>query len=469
MSLLQALHLPSRPPARGQPPTPATPVALAIRKPDAQFEPNTRQSLSVVAFLSDGKAQSYTQQAVWSSSDEALVKMLPGGIAEVGFGSGPVTITAAAPGGKPRDVVSISVKAKPQDIVITPVNALVEVGETAVMTATAVYADGSREDVTPWLDWSTDTPKVVEFAQNGGAWVGKGPGPGRLAATDTRAKVTGFAKATVVDKGRGPKLLDIAIEPLNPEIEHGEDVQFRAYGRFDDKSTHEVTTKVKWRSSRPEVLPIDPDTGLATPTLQSGSASIGAVDDKANKGKSTTAYVDFPGIVRLEVLEKDVAIQQGEAGALTVMATLRGGGQKRVNEFLQFTVGDERIAKVPAGGALVNGLFPGKTPVEAYEPASQQSTTFDVTVRPPTLADIEVTPIGEVIPIGESRQFKARGVLEDGRRVELDRPLWRSSDRKILHVSQQGVVTARKRGEAMVIVRGRHSDVEGSIGVVAGL
>jgi hypothetical protein len=418
--------------------------------------------------MSDGKTQNYTSQAKWSSSNEALVKMLPGGVAQVGHGAGMVKITAAAPGGKPADSVWVTVRAQLRELVITPKNPLVEVGKTETTMATAIYTDGSTDDVSHLVDWSTDRKNVVDNPEGGGTWLGKAAGTAKIVATDRETGLPFFTTATVVAEGRRPKLVDLAIEPMSPEIKHGEDVQFRAFGVFADKSRHEVTRHVKWTATHEEVLTIEEKTGLATPKLLSGTSKVTATDPDTNIDQSTIADLEFPGLVRIEVLEKEISIPQGENGALNVTGTVRGGGEKRVNEFLRFTVADERIAKVAAGGALVEGLFPGQTQIEAYEPMSESSATFQVTVLLPNLVEILVGPPGQVIPIGEQREFRAVGVLAGGKRVQLDRPVWSSSDRKTLHVNQNGFATALKRGEADVIVRGRQSDAWGSIGVVCG-
>ena len=377
-------------------------------------------------------------------------------------------ITAATPDGKPRDSVSIKVQARLKEIVITPKNPLVEVGKTEVMTATAIYEDGSRELVTPWVDWDSDKRNnVVEFP-SGGALVAKAAGTARIVAIDPRTQTPGFTTVTVVDVGKGPKLVDIAIEPLNPEIKNGGDEQFRAYGLFADKSRHEITEHVKWAATNAEILEIDENFGLAKPKLLSGTSLVSAAVPDTTFRKSTTVYVEFPGIVRIEVTPKEIEVRQGEVAALTVIATLKGGAQMRVNPFVEWTLADEKVAVVHADGAALTGTFPGKTRIEAYQRNSEQAATFDVSVLPPKLEEIIVLPFGAVIPIGESREFGASGRLEDLTLVELDRPIWSTSDPKTFHVTQQGVVTARKRGEGLVLVRGRHSNVVGSIGVVAG-
>ena len=463
MSLLQALKLPSRPPAPGQPQAAANPVTLAIAPPKGPFEPNSEHKLGVVAFMADGKPQNYTSKAKWTSSNPALVQMLPGGIAKVGLGAGPVTITAAAPGGKPRDSVSIKVQAKLQDIVITPKNPLVEVGETQIMTATGVFADGSTEDLTAFLDWSADDKgKVVHFPQNGGAWDAKAPGTPTLAATDRRTGVTGHAKATVVAKGKGPKLVDIAIEPLDQEIKHGEAVQFRAFGIFDDKSRHEVTEKVQWRTSKKEVLVMDDDIrGLARPRLQSGTSLVAAVDEKANKGKSTTVDVDFPGIRRIDVAPKEITVVKGEAEKLTMTATLHNGGQMRVNDLVQFTRIDTNVAVVQPGGAFVIGVDPGHTEVEVFEPSSKSTATFEVTVPPLRMIAIVVIPSSQTIHVGDRIDFIAMGRLEDLTTTPLGRPGWSSSDDAVVEVDQTGRATAKAQGDVVIHIQDASTGVMG--------
>lgn len=467
MGILKALNLPPRPPTPGQPPAVVTPVTLAIGKPDAPFETGTQRSLTVLAMMSDGKPRNYTSQATWSSSDDALVKMLPGGIAKVGPGSGRVTITAAAPGGKPRDSVDVKVQAKLQDIVITPKNPLVEVGKTELMMATAVYADGSTEDLTAWLDWSTDKPKVVEFPSNGGAWVGKGPGTATLAATDPRTQITGFGQVTVVAAGKGPKLVDIALEPLNPDIKHGQSVQFRATGIYADKSTHEITEKVTWKSSLPDVLVIDENTGLARPRLQSGNPLVSARDAATKIARSTTVFVEFPGIVRIDVTPKDIRVGKGDVEMLTVMATLHGGWQMPVNDLVQWTPADTDVAVVEPGGARVIGVGPGQTQIEAFEASSKATSTFHVTVPPPKMIDIVILPIGATIPVGRQLDFAASGQLDDLTLVPLDKPIWSTSDRRIIDVDQKGVATAKAPGDVVIHVQDRATGVIGRVEVSA--
>ena len=120
----------------------------------------------------------------------------------------------------------------------------------------AVYEDTVSENIADDVEWTSSNEKVAKFMRFGYFETGE-PGTSILTATDEATKISGFTKLTVPEKGRGPALKQITISPLNPEIKDGRKVQFTAMGLFSDKSTHEITHSVKWKSSDSEVLAID--------------------------------------------------------------------------------------------------------------------------------------------------------------------------------------------------------------------
>jgi hypothetical protein len=463
MGLLQALNLPPRPPAPGQPQAAATPVTLAIAKPASPFEPGKPQGFTVLAMMSDGKTRDYTRQATWTSSNDALVEMQPGGTAKVGFGSGSVTITASGPGGQPHDSVVIKVQAALQDIRVTPKDPLTEAGKSELMLATAVYADGSTEDVTAWVQWSTEKPKVAGFSVNGGECEAKAKGTTLVYARDERTGIYGSTRMTVFAAGKAPRLVKVEIEPLNPEIEHGEFVRFKATGTFADTSKHEITEKVKWESSHPDVLAIDELSGLARPRLRSGSSLVRGLDPATGLSQSTTVFVDFPGILRIDVEPKDVRVGVGDVTFLTVTAMLRGGFAMEVNDLVSCTSADADIAGTAPRDTRITGIAAGKTTVEVVEPSSGAAQTVAVTVTPPVLIAIVILPIGETMKVGATLRLAASGQLSDLTLQDLDKPAWRALTPDLVDVDQDGNVTARKAGDAKVEARDRLTGIAGTV------
>ena len=188
--------------------------------------------------------------------------------------------------------------------------------DSEIMVATGIYADGSTDDIRFSVKWSLHNPKVADFPGQGNGCLGKAKGTATVWATSPDGKVSGFTKVTVVTAGKAPTLSEIKIEPLNPEMKNGVPVQFKAMGVDSDKSRHEITGKVTWELAEPDSWLIH-NRGLAKPRLQSGSALIGASDPVTHRFKSTTCYVEFPGIRDIDLSPKTVHIRRGDSATVT--------------------------------------------------------------------------------------------------------------------------------------------------------
>ena len=430
----------------------AAPVSLAIRRPDT-IELGTRQRLKVTAILSDGSIQDVTSNVTWTSSDTSLLTIAPGGVLEAKHTPGEITITAAAPGGKPRDSIEVRLRARVQGLVVTPGDQLVELGKDtsyAYLVATAIYADGMREDIFGEVKWESDRHEVLEMMNMGG-WTALAPGVAHVRATHRTSGSEGFAKFTVVAAGKAPKLTAIVIEPLNPEPHNGERIEFTAIGTFADKSKRDVTRQVEWESSHPDVLEIDRGLGVAQPMLMGGHPLVRALDPVTGLHASTTVYVEPPDVVKIEV--DDVVLDKGDTLYHPVNAVLRGGGRIGLNGHVQWQSDDPGIADFD--GQSVVAVGPGTTTIGLSEPHTGATATFQVKVTPAELKEIIVFPTDQTVPVGTEIPYMAIGKLTDGTTRELKRPIWSSSDATVVEIDQDGVATAKKPGDAVVRVESR--------------
>jgi hypothetical protein len=376
MGLLQALHL--TPPAR--PKLPAGPVPIAIHKPGKPFEPGTEQQLGVTALLANGSPRDVTAHVDWSSSDEALVKVLRGGLAKVGRGKGRVTITARLAGGPP-DSIEVMVRARLHDIVVTPADPLVERGETQTLVATAVYADGSTDVVTADVKWGSENEKVARFPSQGECKT-IGPGTARVFAVDPDGEIGGSTRVTVFAPGKAPAVQKVTIEPLNPDVKGPAHVPFRAWGHYAGNAKHEITHKVVWESSHPNLLAISID-GIGIPGLGTGTALIRGMDGATGKFQSTTAYVAMPAVKTIRVSPTDLHMAVGQLAGVRVVADFHGGGQMRVNRLVTWTPTVPGIA-TPLGTTRnnVRADAAGETDFHLVEPLSGADDVLHVVVDP---------------------------------------------------------------------------------------
>ena len=109
-------------------------------------------------------------------------------------------------------------------ITVTPASPTIAAGTDQQFTATGLYTDGSRPDISASVTWSSATPAVATIIATGRA-LGVAAGTSMISAT--LGAVTDSTLLTV-----GPPILTaITVTPASPTIAAGTDQQFTATGR----------------------------------------------------------------------------------------------------------------------------------------------------------------------------------------------------------------------------------------------
>jgi hypothetical protein len=136
--------------------TPATPANLRV---------GSNQQFTATGTFADGSTEDITSQVTWvSDAPDTAIFNYPGVVA--GLSSGTATITASLNGitspSIPLTVISLS------SIVVTPASPTnLAVGSTQQFTATGTLTDGSTEDITSEVIWSSDTPTTATITSSG--------------------------------------------------------------------------------------------------------------------------------------------------------------------------------------------------------------------------------------------------------------------------------------------------------------
>src|SRR5579863_5321195 len=135
-----------------------TPTKPAI--PDGLTQP-----LSAAGNYSDGTSRDLTSAVTWSSGTPAVATISPGGLAiSVSVGTSVMTAALGTISGNTTLTVTAAVL---QSISVTPVNPTLPIGLTQPLSATGNYSDGTSRDLTPFVDWSSQTLGVATVASGG--------------------------------------------------------------------------------------------------------------------------------------------------------------------------------------------------------------------------------------------------------------------------------------------------------------
>lgn len=124
--------------------------------------------------------------------------------------------------------------------------ATIQQGSTVQMSAVGTYNDGSSNQITSSIFWSSSAPDVAVV--NGSGLV-TGLLPGSTTITGASSTVTGSTTITVVLTG----LTDITISPATLTVTGGTPVTYSATGTAGGQQL-DITSSVTWTSSDPTVV-----------------------------------------------------------------------------------------------------------------------------------------------------------------------------------------------------------------------
>jgi uncharacterized protein YjdB len=262
----------------------ATLSSITITPASPTLAAGSTLQLAATGTFSDGSIEDLTSQASWQSLSP-LVEVVSDAQGSQGLlygvGKGSATITATVDGVSGSETVTVTA-ATLSSIAITPASPLVDVGATVPLIATGTFSDGTTEDLTNSVGWTSSASSVAEVsdaAGSNGLLTGLAAGTATISATQEGVSGTTSATITV------PKLVSISVMPLNPTIAQGETVQLTAIGNYSNGTMQDVTSVVIWNSASSSVASVS-STGLVS-GLTTGSAEITAQGSEGLSGSST--------------------------------------------------------------------------------------------------------------------------------------------------------------------------------------
>jgi uncharacterized protein YjdB len=185
-------------------------------------------------------------------------------------------------GGGSTTTTTPSTKVTLASIAIKHSSTSISVSSSQQLTATGSYSDGSTQDITKTVAWtSSDTTKAT-VQSTGQANPGLVTGVAAGSVTITAA-LNGMSDNAALTITSAPVTLSsISVSPLDPTMDAGATQQFFATAKYSDNSTQNVTSAAAWTSSDNTKATVQ-STGQANPGLVNGIAA-GAVTITASYG-----------------------------------------------------------------------------------------------------------------------------------------------------------------------------------------
>jgi hypothetical protein len=332
-------------------------------------------------------------------------------------------------------------------ISVTPATLSVAVGVTDQFAATAVYSDGSKQDVTSSVTWSSSNSQVATINKAG---LASSLSAGATTLSASLSGVSGTATLTVTDGA----LVSIGVTPAMPSLAAGSTQQFTAIGVYTDNSTHDLTTMVTWASSDTAVASISNSAGsngLAT-TLVPGSTSVSAALNGLSS-PAVTLTVTTATLVSIAVTPAVASIAAGTTQQFTATGTYSDHSTQDLTSAVIWNISNTLIAPISNSSGskgLASGSTPGQVSVSA-QLGNLSSPAVTLTVTAASLVSIAVTPAASSTAAGNSQQFTATGSYSDQSTQNLTSAVtWNSSNTAVASISN----AAGSSGLATTLVSG---------------
>jgi trimeric autotransporter adhesin len=391
--------------------------AIVVTPPVSSIAAGTRVQLAATGVFSDLTTQDLTTTASWSSSDTGAATVANGGLGGLVYGVavGSTTITATQGGVSGTAQVKVT-PAILTSITITPPNPSLFISLKVLLTATGNFSDGTTEDLTTQVSWTTGDEKIAQVSNDPGTQgLVTGTGVGSTSITATLGATQGSTTVTV----NAATLSFITIVPKNPSITKTLQVQLNATGSFTDGNTILITGQAHWSSSNDAIAHVSDvlgTKGLVTGTGL-GTATITAELD--GKQQTTTVTVNAATLSFITIVPKNPLIANGTTVQLNATGSLNDGNTVLITDQASWTSSDNTIAQVSnvlGTKGLVTGKSVGTATITAELDGKQQSTT--VTVTPAVVTSLAITPSNPTLskaafPPGFFQQFTATATFSD--------------------------------------------------------
>jgi trimeric autotransporter adhesin len=417
-------------------------TSIQITAAQASVAAGLTDQLTATGQYSDGTSQDLTATAAWTSSATNVATVSAGVVTTLTQGTAKITGALSGVTGSATVTVGAPIV---KTLVVSSTSQSIAPGTTAQFTATATMTDGSTQNVTGSVTWSSSNPSVASINVKGASGLAMGltAGSSMITATVTNALGTVSSSATLTVSNA--TLTSINVTPVSETIPLGTVQQFTATGTFSDNSTQDISGTVVWTTSPTSVASIT-TSGLAT------AKDLGTFTVTATSGAisgTASATVNAVDLVSIAVLPANPVIAETTTQQFSATGTFTDGSTHNLTTDVMWT---SDSADAPIGGAsgLAKGLAPvASATITATLGGISGTTTLEVTNA--TIVSISVSPTGRTIAPGTELAFTATGTFSDSStQVLTTDSTWTSSNTAVATVGAGGVATAISPGTANV-------------------
>lgn len=433
-------------------------VSVEVTPGTASVAAGIDQAFGANCTYTDGSVENCTTQVTWSSDNVGVADVNAIGVAST-LTAGTAIITAQLQNEEGTATLTVT-DAVLSSIQVAPPNATVIAGLTQGYGATCLFTDGTTEDCTDSVTWTSDDGSVATVsnaAGTEGVVTGIAVGTATITATDPATTISATAGVTVTD----PVLVAITVTPSNSRLPVNFSLQYTATGEFTDGTFADITTSVTWTSSDQTVASIENAAGNEGRARGQDAGPSGSTTIQITATDSATGIFDSVDLevtdeflfeILVEpastVIKEGLTLQYLARGIFTDDGLTANGFQMVITDQVLWTLTDDQPGVVN-GSIDQTGLFEAllaqgdtENPLVVNATNGSVTGTADVFVRNPLITDVRVDLELTDAPIGLPFQAFCIGIDEDLSEFDLTgdgSTTWSSSNTGVATISNAAV------------------------------
>lgn len=411
---------------------------ITVSPSQATLPVGLSEQLTATGNFSDGSVQNLTQSATWTSPGSAVASVSASGYA-VANAVGTVSITASY--GSMKGSASLTVS--PPTVIalnILPASLAISVGTSRQLQAIASLSNGAAPDVTGNAAWGSSQSGIATVTQQG-TMTAVGKGASLLSATYKGLTAT-------ADVAVGPAaLLSINVTPNSSSLPLGESENLIATGTYSDGSMQTLTQSATWASISSAVATVNAQGSVTG--MGKGATQVSA----AYQGMSGSASVDVgpPALLSITVTPNPSSLPLGESEQLSATGNYSDGSIQNLTQTATWTLHGSASATMNSPGSLTTSTV-GTAAVSATFGSVSGSATL--TVTPPIVTAVNISPATLTLVLGGSGQFHAMATWSNGTTQDMTSDAgWSSTPPNIASISSTGTVTASQVGSTTILAQ----------------
>ena len=360
--------------------TEAKVLEVKVTPLDITVAPGTEMRFFAQAIFDDGTSRDVTFVSTWGTVEGTILDVSQawrdrGKVKARKEGVGDVVVKYQNVTGKARVTVTSSTLAKVQ---VVPFLTQVNQGDQIRFFATAIYDDGTTQQITDKALWTVSDRTLADISN--AMWqegLVTTKAPGKVTVYATYQGVLGKAELDIT----GLQIQSIQVTPFLQTIPTGYHLRMQATAIYGDGSVRDITGLAAWTSTAPKVADVFASfwvRGVAQ-GLAPGSATIQATYQGVSGG--ATLDVTSATLQSIALTPETQGIRTGESAEFEAEGTFSDGTTWEVTHYVTWSSSDTAIADVSNAWLTrgeATGFAPGTAQIRATQGSVQGQATLTV-------------------------------------------------------------------------------------------